>query len=723
MTQELHGVISLGGTVIGGSLNQRGLKGETGNGIESVVMTEEYNLVITYTDGDVVTLDTGLDDYEELLKGYKDDAESAKSDAESAKSDAESAKTDAVDAKNDAVSAKNDAVSAKNDAESAKSDAVSAKNDAVSAKTDAQSAKTAAETAQGKAEDAQGYAETAQTAAETAATNANTYQGWAQNYASNAQTQAGYASTHRWAAYDSQVAAAASALVSEGYANGEQNGTPVTSGSPYYHNNAKYYSEQFVRAFPTDTASGAIASFEDGSDLFDYLSCIVDIDPVQDLHGYDKPWVGGAGANKWDEDWELGYITASTGGNSSSATEIRSKNYIPVSPSTTYYAYTGNQTGTQRMAFYDSSKTYLGNGSGGWAVLPSNGTFATPADAYYMRFYVQGNTYGNNIAINYPSSVTTYSPWENLCPITGWTECEVSQAGVNLANFVDGYTVDAQGQVTPIANRCATVNPIKIDANETYYVKSFGTAFFIYAVFNGNTLVRRTAGIASGVALDTSGGDKLYVCAYDGTVDTTLPMVTKGSVATDYTPYNGTTYPVSWQTEAGTVYGGSIDVVSGALTVDRASVDLGSLSWTYDNTSYAYGFFTSSVLSNRKPGSLENAICSNYTVNNGGRYSMGNGTGQIASFNETNANAVCVRDDNYINATTFTTAMNGVQLVYELATPQTYQLDPVQVACLFGQNNVWADCGSIEEVQYKADVQKWVEKQLREINTAILALS
>lgn len=40
------------------------------------------------------------------------------------------------------------------------------------------------------------------------------------------------------------TSAAASALKSEGFAVGEQNGTPVTSGSPYYQNNAKYYVEQ-----------------------------------------------------------------------------------------------------------------------------------------------------------------------------------------------------------------------------------------------------------------------------------------------------------------------------------------------------------------------------------------------------------------------------------------------------------------------------------------------
>jgi hypothetical protein len=56
--------------------------------------------------------------------------------------------------------------------------------------------------------------------------------------------------------------------------------------------------------------------------------------------------------------------------------------------------------------------------------------------------------------------------------------------------------------------------------------------------------------------------------------------------------------------------------------------------------------------------------------------------------------------------------MSGVKLVYALATLQTYQLDPVQVACLLGQNNVWADCGDIEEVKYKADIQLYIEKML-----------
>ena len=39
-----------------------------------------------------------------------------------------------------------------------------------------------------------------------------------------------------------------------------------------------------------------------------------------------------------------------------------------------------------------------------------------------------------------------------------------------------------------------------------------------------------------------------------------------GATASDFEPYTGTTYAIDWTDEAGTVYGGSLDVVSGVLT-------------------------------------------------------------------------------------------------------------------------------------------------------------
>jgi len=63
------------------------------------------------------------------------------------------------------------------------------------------------------------------------------------------------------------------------------------------------------------------------------------------------------------------------------------------------------------------------------------------------------------------------------------------------------------------------------------------------------------------------------------------------------------------------------------------------------------------------------------------------------------------------------------QLVYELATPQTYQLTEAQGVELFkGYNNVWSDAGDMS-VTYKADIQLYIDKQTNELRVAILALS
>lgn len=106
---------------------------------------------------------------------------------------------------------------------------------------EATDAKTAAETAQGKAEDAQEAAETAQGKAEDA-----------QEAAERAQ---GLADDAKSAANDSATSASESVLKAEGFAVGEQNEVEVGSDSPYYHNNAKYYSEE-----AGDSATQAAAS-------------------------------------------------------------------------------------------------------------------------------------------------------------------------------------------------------------------------------------------------------------------------------------------------------------------------------------------------------------------------------------------------------------------------------------------------------------------------------
>lgn len=163
---------------------------------------------------------------------------------------------------------------------------------------------------------------------------------------------------------------------------------------------------------------------------------------------------------------------------------------------------------------------------------------------------------------------------------------------------------------------------------------------------------------------------------------------------------DGTTTPVNL---GRTVYGGTLDVVSGVLTVDRAMVDLGTLDWTYSATDRT---FWTSLSSAKRPCTL---VCSNYPQDHA---SMVQAIADKTIWNERYAyisTNIVIKDTTYTSVADFKTAMSGVQLVYELATPQTYTLTPTEVSTLLGENNVWADAGAVE-VTYRRDINLALEQ-------------
>lgn len=142
----------------------------------------------------------------------------------------EAAITDLLTARDEAVAAQ---TAAQASAQAAAGSASTASGAASTATAQAQAAAGSAATAGAHASDAQGYAATAQQSAQAA-----------NNSAGAAAVSEGNARNSETAAAGSSSAAAGNALYAEGYAKGTQNGNPVTSGSPYYENNAKYYSDQ-----------------------------------------------------------------------------------------------------------------------------------------------------------------------------------------------------------------------------------------------------------------------------------------------------------------------------------------------------------------------------------------------------------------------------------------------------------------------------------------------
>jgi hypothetical protein len=144
----------------------------------------------------------------------------------------------------------------------------------------------------------------------------------------------------------------------------------------------------------------------------------------------------------------------------------------------------------------------------------------------------------------------------------------------------------------------------------------------------------------------------------------------------------------------GTRYGGVVDATNGVMTVDKAIRLVSECTWQGSNGV----FYTNSVASSIKHGDgrFDHVISSAYkTENVGGVSSLTDGGISVDA-----DGYIQLKDLRYSTASDFKTAMNGVQLVYELATPITVQLAPTPVKSLEGEDNISANCGQITEVKY-----------------------
>lgn len=170
--------------------------------------------------------------------------------------------------------------------------------------------------------------------------------------------------------------------------------------------------------------------------------------------------------------------------------------------------------------------------------------------------------------------------------------------------------------------------------------------------------------------------------------DNVRPISGRDSVSVVVSPTqsaeDGSTYTTDLNQ---TVYGGTVDLATGVLTVDRKMVDLSTIGATY-NTGWNC-WVKSPNIADAKVVSANtipmDAIASNMTAVMASGYTANHNAGTFAQ----NTSGLLFFDNGS------TTELTG-QLVYELAQPQTYQLTPHQIQTLVGQNNVWSDAGEVE---------------------------
>jgi len=490
------------------------------------------------------------------------------------------------------------------------------------------------------------------------------------------------------------------------------------------------------------SASGAIASFPDGADDMPLKSLKVGIEPVQDLHGYDHPWPAGGGKNLLtvpNADFTLngvryvskdGVITLNgvSSLETSSRNEAFKTNWSFLLPAGTYYFSRGTfETPTYLLGVVDGADTVIATNKGSF-------TLSEPTTVW-PGFYVYKRTYNNTVLelqLETGTAETEFSPVSNICPITGWTGANVQRTGKNLIRPKYGnriyagitYTVNEDGSITAIGTATGTswVTGNISNVPDLMTLIPAGT----YRITGGKSSTKivylrgkyiDNSEIPSGY--DTGNGalytftkfayvyPQLQITSGETVNETFTIQLEPGSTATAYEPYQGQTYDIEFPSEAGTVYGGTLNVVSGELVVTHGVKFLdGSETWIWHSgtNSLARTVIPNGVVTDGV--TQFNSYTKNSTLKDNPWAGRKNGTlGMFYGLSSLYVKHQDITDAE--SAKAFFTA-NPTTVVYELAAPITYQLTPQEVKTLLGQNNIWADTGDAE-AEYPADTTLYIQ--------------
>ena len=460
------------------------------------------------------------------------------------------------------------------------------------------------------------------------------------------------------------------------------------------------------------SASGAVATFSDGADL-PLESLLVNIEPVQSGTGDPSPdnvrpisgWNGvkvtRCGNNLFDKsvfadysNWLHPINTSGFGTDDNNRgcflpkLKANTSYTISFDWDTTFPTYlylckvNADGVGT-RVAYLTtnniaSKKITFTIAEGEKAFLRMGSTAnATVFNANFAKF--------GNCMLEEGSSATPYEPYNGVTIRCGKNLLQLpTLAEINNADLVMSYRSI----------------PIQLAPNTRYYLS---TTFLNGYTANGKGMYGlitanpsdnsnwvafahsgRTDGKMDGMV--TTNSDGLLYIRFNGATEQRLSdlyansqiQLEEGSTATDYEPYTET------------FYGGTLNPLTGVMTVDKAMVDLGMLNWTRINTQSPHWRFWALVTGMLKDSTMMSNQYAQITPSAQWTGAIGITTQLISG-----TPAVMVTDERYETAADFKTAMSGVQLVYELATPYEIQLTPQQIRSLYGNNTIFADTGNV----------------------------
>lgn len=387
-----------------------------------------------------------------------------------------------------------------------------------------------------------------------------------------------------------------------------------------------------IYAIPEDVVSkeaeGNPIEITDGADA-PLVKCETAITGSQNLHGYDKPWVGGAGKNKLPlvlDDIKSANTSGTWSGNaytlngmtctvltdeSGNVTEILVKgtatsqmlfNICNVEFSGSYILNGTPQTGSDSTyALYTTVSGTYGFDYGSGVIVTFDGT-SSPVRIVIRNGYaapLDGLTFYPMIRL---STVTdpTFEPYSNICPITAYTEGEIEVRGKNIGKLSAETEGSGQRATTTYSDSGVTVsNPSQTYARQgyvfnvpngvytlSYYAKGEGYRRVYYgyadAVWStGNPDFADTFEVSTERTLYTKTLTVTKGVIFFGLYINTTPLDTssyitvdsfqleKGQTATPYEPYTSTTHTTTYPSA---IFRGSEDVVKGEVSYDKLKV-------------------------------------------------------------------------------------------------------------------------------------------------------
>lgn len=347
--------------------------------------------------------------------------------------------------------------------------------------------------------------------------------------------------------------------------------------------------------------------------------------------------------------------------------------------------------------------------------------------------YVQATATGNPLTFNTDVAKPLKSlliPWtpsqsgsgdpspENVRPISGVSGVTVYHSGAdtsnpdtipvtfpalgkNLFDVESGENggIDSSGVETPTSDNFRS-DYMPITPGEKYTISATGTTIIRMYFFDADKTFISPRETTNSASLTRTAPSNAYFARI--VVVVTGVTVTKEVAKTLSIQFEHSASATAYEPYTNTVYGGSLDLTTGVLTVEWGIVTLnGSEQWeTYTSPTYGTTYY---VINNNKKKAPQSSICDKLKNINACYGASGVGVYGVYSDHESLARWYFRAPDSSITTLEeFTDWLeeNPVQIAYKLATTYTVQLTPQQINALVGDNVIWSDTNGTNTVVY-----------------------